>query len=103
MAYKYNPKRISLVIHGFPIRAFAKGTFVTVDRDNDAAEKSIGNDGRATVILNPNEGCSISFIIQQSSPENEFLSARVPSAARNSLPVGDVQLMDLNGASLVHS
>lgn len=103
MAFKYNPRRIALSWRGIIIGGFAKGTFVTVDRDEDAATKNVGNDGRATVILNPNEGCSITFVLQQGSIANEILSALVPSARANSLPVGDANLKDLNGTTLIHA
>lgn len=102
MAYKYNPKKVILILNKLRITGFAKGSFITAKPDEEAAKKSTGNDGKATVTLNPNEGASIEFTLQQASPINDLLSAMIPSAKNNSLITGDVLLEDLNGTTVCH-
>lgn len=108
---KYNPKKITGSWKGkigtreFSIQfeGYMDGTFVQAEYDEDAVTEHVGSDGTVTVVLNANKKATVTITLVQGSPTNDELSKFVPDAARNFLPVGQLNFEDLNGTTKVKS
>lgn len=75
MAVKtYNPAEISVVIGGQPMRGFADGDFVAVERNEDSWTLLVGADGESTRSKNSNRSGRITLTLLASSSSNDFLS-----------------------------
>jgi len=73
----YDPAQISLVAVGIPVSGFAEGTFVTVERNADSFNLTVGSDGDSCRARSNNKSGRITFTLLQSSLTNQLLSAAV--------------------------
>jgi len=70
----YDPSQVSVIFGGQPITGFADGTFVQLERDEDAYALSIGIDGEGTRAKSNNKSGKATLTLQQSSPSNDYLT-----------------------------
>lgn len=101
MAVKtYDPKQIILIVGGNQMSGFADGTFITVERIEDAFSMQVGVDGEGTRSKSNNRSGRVTFSLMQSSDSNQVLSAL--ALADDVSNAGAVPLMvkDNNGDSL---
>ncbi len=71
----YDPKQITLIFGPTgQITGFADGTFVTVEKNEDAFSLQIGTDGDGTRSKSNNQSGRITISLMQSSPANDVLS-----------------------------
>lgn len=98
---KHDPGNIALVLDTLLASGFAKGSFVEMDRYEDAAKTDVGADGEATVIVSQNKSGYIKGTFQQSSPVHDYLTAKA-NALEQGLPSAffAVRLKDNNGSTL---
>ena len=71
----YYPNEVSLIAVGLPISGFAPGTFISIERNEDAFSLQIGSDGEGVRTRTNNFSGRITFTLQQSSALNDALSA----------------------------
>lgn len=72
--YKYNSADVTIIVNGIIISGFADGTFVTVERDEDAFTKQVGTDGEVTRSKSNNKTGSVTITLMQSSASNGDLT-----------------------------
>lgn len=85
-----DPKEISIIVGAHIVKGYADGTFVQVERDEDAFSFAGGADGLGTRVKNANRSGTITITLQQTSESNEFLSAQAiadQETGRGELPV----------------
>ena len=70
----YDPKQVVISIGGVPISGYADGTFLLIDRDENAFTKVTGADGTSTRVKSNNRAGSMTLTLKQSSPSNDVLS-----------------------------
>lgn len=76
MAVKtFDPKQVALIFGGQIMEGFGEGTFIAVDRNEDAFALAIGSDGSGTRTKTNNRSGTFTLTLQQSSPSNDVLSA----------------------------
>lgn len=100
MFSNYDPARVIVTFRGIPIRGYAEGTFVTVERDEDTFEKAVGAQGDVTRVRKRNKAGRATVTLQQSSPTNDELSAVALLDEQTGLGYGPLLVKDLNGTTL---
>lgn len=100
---QYDPGSVVVVFGPLILTGYADGTFVLVDRDEDAVTKKVGADGEATRVRNRNKCGSVVVTLMQSSASNLELSAalKADELAENgiTLPV----IVKDNGGNSLHT
>jgi hypothetical protein len=76
MAVKqYDPKAISMIVGGKIMSGFADGTFIEVERNEQAFTLKVGVDGEGTRAKSNNKSGKITITLMQSSSSNDALTA----------------------------
>jgi hypothetical protein len=98
--HQYDPGKIilSLGASPSPISGYAKGTFIEVERDANAFEKSVGSDGEVTRIRNRNRAGSIHIKLQQGSASNAYLTSLALEDELTGKGVVPLLVTDMSGA-----
>lgn len=99
-AKTYDPSEISVIVGGAIISGFADGTFVSIDRSEDAYTYVGGADGLGTRVKNANRDGTITITLQQSSDSNDFLSGLAAADEINNGGVVPVLVQDNSGRSV---
>lgn len=102
MFKNWDPGRVALSFKGSPIVGIAKGTFVAVERSEDAFSTDTGSNGDVTRVRNRNRTGTVTITLQAASPSNETLTAYALVDEEFGLGVGAIQVEDLNGTMLAH-
>lgn len=102
---KYAPDEVSLAFGEAVATGVAKGSFIEAERAVDTVATDVGSDGEVTIIISPNKSGTVKVVCQQSSPFNDYLTARFQAMeARNmAQAVKPLTLKDLNGTTLVQA
>lgn len=99
----YSPKRVELIIGGVPLRGYADGTFISIERTSDAFTTNVGADGEVSRTHSADKTGKITITLQQTSDSNDFLSALVNADEISLLGQVPVLLKDTNGRTLAES
>ena len=101
MAVKtYDPSQVAIIIGGFPVTGFADGSFVTVERNEDAFALYVGTDGEGTRAKSNNKSGRITITLAQSSDSNAVLSGFAQADELSNSGVVPVLVKDNSGQSL---
>lgn len=73
----YNPKDLVVIAAGEIIEAFADGTFVSIERNEDSANLAVGSQGDATRTITNNRSGRVTLTLLQTSPSNATLNAQL--------------------------
>ncbi len=99
----YDPSKVTVSFKGILVVGYMSGTFVSVDRDDDAYETVAGSQGDVTRVHKLNRAGVATITLQQSSPSNEILrQVHVDDTAESTRGsgVGNLIIKDLNGTTL---
>lgn len=99
----YDPASVVISVGGVPMSGFADGTFLTVDRDENAFTKVTGADGTSTRVKSNNRSGTMTLTLKQSSPSNDILSGFAALDELSNLGVVPIIIKDLSGNSLFFS
>lgn len=72
----YDPQKVNLVVDGIAITGFAKGSMITVERNEDSALPYIGNQGDGAYAENADKSGKIKIVLMQTSPSVELLDRK---------------------------
>lgn len=75
MVKTYDPKLVSIILGGKIISGIADGTFINVERAQQAFTLKVGAGGEGTRAKSNDKSGKITITLQQSSPSNDDLSA----------------------------
>ncbi len=98
--YTYSPEDVSLSIGGSLINGFSEGTFITVEREEDAFTKVVGSDGIVTRSKNANKSGTVTLTLKGSSPSNDILSALASKDEIDGSGVSAVIVKDNSGTTV---
>lgn len=98
---QYDPKDISAIFAGINIQGFADGTYINVERNEDAFSLAVGAQGEGTRVKNNNKSGRITFTLQQSSPSNAELDALATADELSNSGTGPLLVRD-NGGNDLH-
>ena len=96
----YDPKQVVLTFKGVLITGFLEGTFITVERNEDSFEKTVGADGNVTRVRKNDRSGTITVVLQAESPSNDVLSASMLLDEQSGLGYGPVQVKNINSTDL---
>lgn len=99
----YDPKQMKITFGGLILGAFADGTFLEVERDEDTFSRKVGASGEACWVRNRNRGGKITFTVMQDSLTNDGLSAFVVVDELTGQGVQSFFAAEANGTTAVHS
>lgn len=99
----YSPKRVELIINGVPMKGFADGTFISVERSSDAFSTNVGADGEVSRTHSSDKTGKVTLTLQQTSESNDFLSALVILDEETLLGQFALLLKDTNGTTICES
>lgn len=99
----YSPKRVELIVNGTPMKGFADGTFISVERSSDAFSTNVGADGEVSRTHSSDKTGKITLTLQQTSDSNDFLSALSILDEKTLLGQFAVLLKDTNGKTVAAS
>lgn len=99
----YDPARVVFTFSGILVQGFMEGTFISVERAEDAFTPSVGAAGDVTRVRNRNRTGSITVTLQAASPSNDQLStiARIDELFGQGVKPSMVK--DLNGTTLIQA
>jgi hypothetical protein len=96
----YDPKQVAIIFGGFSLSGFADGSFVTVERNEDAFTLQMGTDGEGTRSKSNNKSGRVTVRLMQSSESNAILSGIAKSDELSNSGVQPLMVKDNSGASL---
>jgi hypothetical protein len=97
----YDPKKWLTTFAGIPLTAYAEGTFITVEFDEDSFTKKTGAGGEVVRVLNNNAGAKATVVLMAHSADNDALSAIALQDRLTGEGVGLFAGKELNGTSTV--
>jgi hypothetical protein len=93
----YDPKKCIVIIGGIPMGGFADGTFVMVERSNDAFTKVSGADGGVSRAKSNDISGTLTLTLAQTSPSNDILSGFAQLDEQSNNGVVPLAITDLGG------
>lgn len=97
----YDPAEMLLSFLGDICNGFFDGTFITVERDEDAFALKTGADGENARAKNNNKAGKLVLTLMQSSPTNDILSDYQIQDEESGTGIGPLLLRDGLGTSVV--
>lgn len=97
----FDPKKNLTSFAGITLTAFAKGTFLKIEADEDAFKKDIGAGGETVRVMSNNHGAKATLTLMAHSADNDALSAIHAQDRLTGEGVGVFQTKELNGTSYV--
>lgn len=98
---QFDPKNISIVIGGQLAHGLADGTFLTVERNEQAYNLKIGSDGEGTRAKSNNKSGKITLTLMQSSSYNDYLTGLTIADESSNTGVVPVLIKDNLGTTLI--
>lgn len=97
----YDPGTIAVTFKGIPMLGVMDGTFVTVERNEDAFSVAVGAAGDVARVRNRDKTGMVTVTLQQGSPINDLLTAQALLDEVSGLGFGPLMVKDLRGTTLV--
>ena len=95
----YDPKQISIIVGGKIISGFADGSFVKLERSEQAFTLKVGVDGEGARAKNNNKSGKCTLTLMQTSHSNDVLAAYAMADELGNAGVVPFLLLDHNGSS----
>lgn len=99
----YDPAQIIMTFLGVPIVGYADGTFVAVERADDAFTMQVGSSGEVARSRSQNRSGSITFTLMQTSASNDVLSEAAAQDEATGLGTGPAFIRDNLGRTVVNA
>lgn len=99
----FDPKSVTTVIGGNIIAGFTDGTYISVERNEDAWALKVGVDGIGTRAKNNNRSGRVTITLHQSSSSNDALSALAAADELSGQAAVPLLIRDGNGRTLITS
>lgn len=96
----YDPKKIIITFGVLTISGFPEGTFVQINPNGNAFEKSRGADGTVDRINKNAFDYQVNITLKQTALANELLSGLLAADQISNAGVLDLTIKDLNGTTL---
>jgi hypothetical protein len=101
--YTYDPEQILIIIGGFPIYGLTDGTFLSIDRNEDAYSIFSGADGQVARVKSNNPTATMTLTLMQTSESNQILSTFALLDQASNSGTFPVLVKDIEGTTLIFS
>lgn len=71
----YSPSAVSMTWGAIGFTGFGEDTFITVSRNEDNSNNTVGADGSVGITVNANKSGTVEVTLMQTSPTHRYLSA----------------------------
>jgi hypothetical protein len=71
----YDAKSVTVSLAGINVQGFADGEFVTIQQEANDFEDVVGSDGEVSRAPTNDNRATVTFVLMQTSPTNQLLSA----------------------------
>lgn len=95
----YNPKNNLTDFAGITLFSYAKGTFLTVEIEEDTFSSETGASGETVRIVNNKRGAKVTLTLMAHGPDNDALSAIHAQDRLTGEGIGQFSTKELNGSS----
>lgn len=99
----YDPKLVVASFRGIQVLGYFEGTFISVERSEDAFEKMVGAGGDVTRVRNRDQSGSVTFTLMAESVTNDLFSAVQVEDELFGTGFGALLVKNLNGTTLIES
>lgn len=99
----YDPKQVAIIVAGSQISGYANGSFIKVERDEDAFSKVTGADGYSSRAKSNNRGGVMTVTLAQTSDSNDILNAFALADEVSNAGVVPVMMKDNSGRTTIFS
>lgn len=96
----YDPAQVAVIVGGFSMQGYVKGSFVTVDRNENAFNLYVGADGEGARAKSNNKSGLITIRLMQTSDSNDILSGFAKADEVANAGTTPVLIKDNNGKTL---
>lgn len=103
MLKTYNGHEVSVIVGSRLIKGLAEGDSVAVDRESDSFSDSAGLDGEVTRSGSKDKRGTVTIRLQQTSADNDFLSALSQADEKAGTGVVPLLIRDTNGTTIYAS
>lgn len=93
----YDPSQVIFSFFGINVTGYMDGTFIEVERDEDAFTKHVGALGDVTRTRNLNRSGKVTLTLKSEAPSNDLLAALHAQDEQFGLNYGPLSIKDLNG------
>lgn len=100
---RYSPDRVKITFGGVPITGFMDGTFVEVERNEDAYTTHVGSLGDVTRTRNLNKTGKVTITLMQHAPVNDFLQIFLVDDELVETAPDALQVKDLSNGMRCHA
>lgn len=98
--YTYSCSEVQVIVGGAPMSGMADGTFVNIERDEQAYTKVTGADGSTSRSKSANRSGTITITLKQTSPSNDVLTGFMVADEQGDAGVVPVLVKDNSGRTL---
>lgn len=99
----YDPAAVLPSFLGGVLTGFADGTFISAERNEDGFTLMVGASGEAARAQSRNRSGKVTFTVMSTSQTNDFLSAIAAADELLGTGVGEFQMVELGGTTLLHA
>jgi hypothetical protein len=99
MVKNYDPKLVTCIIGGKIMSGFADGTFIKLERNEQAYNLKVGVDGEGARAKNNNKSGKITLTLMQTSSSNDVLSSYASADELSGAGAVPFLMKDANGSS----
>lgn len=98
----YDADQVTVAILGIPMKGYADGDFLTIERDTPVFSDVVGTDGEVTRSKTNDRRAKVTLRLMQTSSSNDLLSAAVNADenAPNGAGIGAFLVRDRSGRAL---
>lgn len=100
MVKTYDPKQVAVIVGGKIMAGFADGSFVKVERNEQAFNLKVGVDGEGTRAKSNNLSGKVTITLMQSSDSNDDLSGFAAADELSNTGAVPMLIKDASGRSL---
>ncbi len=96
----WDPQQLVATVRGALISGWAEGTFLTVERNEDAYTLKVGADGEAARSRNHNKSGTVKFTLMQTAQSNSTLASLHAEDEAFGTGLGPLLIKDLTGTTV---
>jgi hypothetical protein len=100
---QYDPQGVTTSFKKNNLVSPSDGSFIKATRYEDNRSMHVGANGDVTSIINRNRTGSVELALTQGSESNDVLSAILDEDEREGTGVGELQIVDANGTTVLHA
>lgn len=96
----YDPSQVTFSFNQINVTGYQDGTFIEVERNEDAFSSHVGSTGDVARVKNLNKTGKFTLTLMAQAPSNDFLMSEAENDEMFGLNYGPIMLKDNNGTMI---